>query len=163
MAVARWRLQRAWVMETALLDNQMDLSRQEFLAKYETPDEPTRAALAFRELTENSPSLNVLLRYEARLTRQLDRCLKRLADLRASREKEEFPSEPSPINEQLNHDPQLQPSQPAGVPLSAPVREIEPRVVAFAPTPAVAPVPQTVRSDDPDPATGPAPSLPRAA
>ena len=54
MAVVRWRLQRAWLMETAL---------------------------AFRE----SPSLQILLSYETRLKRQFNRCLARLANLRAQR------------------------------------------------------------------------------
>ena len=42
MAVARWRLQRAWTMENALLDNQMDRMMGDLDKDYETMDETTR-------------------------------------------------------------------------------------------------------------------------
>jgi hypothetical protein len=84
MAVARWRLQRAWVMETSLLENQMDRMTDTLEKDYETMDEGTRLTLAFRDLSEQSPSLTVLQRYESRLSRQFERCLKRLTAIRGS-------------------------------------------------------------------------------
>ena len=84
MAVARWHLQRAWVMQTALLENQMDEMTDELAQDYETMNEPTRLTLAFKNLAENAPSLPLLQRYESRLSRQIQRCQKQLADLRAA-------------------------------------------------------------------------------
>ena len=121
MAVARWRLQRAWLMEAALLDNQMDDMRDDLASEHESTDHATRAALAFRELSEKSPSLPALLRYESRLSRQLDRCLKRLSELRLARKKHDLPSEPNPTNEHLNHD-QLQHPEPTAAADQAPIQ-----------------------------------------
>ena len=84
MAVARWRLQRAWVMETALFENQMDRMTDQLVRDYETMNTATRLTLAFRELAESSPSAQVLHRYETRLSRQIERCEKRLLLLRKS-------------------------------------------------------------------------------
>jgi hypothetical protein len=109
MAVARWRLHRTWLLEAATVDNQMDRMAGPIAETYASIDETTRAALAIRELADESSSLQLLSRYETRLSRQFDRCLARLFDLRAKRAKqsriEEFPSEPSPeIEHQKNHD-----------------------------------------------------------
>ena len=82
--MARWHLQRAWVMQTALLENQMDEMTDELTRDYETMNEATRLTLAFKNLAEHSPSLSLLQRYESRLSRQIQRCQKQLADLRAS-------------------------------------------------------------------------------
>ena len=76
MAVLRWRLRRAWLMETVM---------DEIDKTYESTGGTTRAALAFREPTGQSPSLQILLSYETRLKRQFNRCLARLANLRAQR------------------------------------------------------------------------------
>ena len=78
MAVARRRLQRAWLIETALLDNQTDHMMDDLAQAYESMDEAVRAALSFRKVTETSLSFPILLRYESRLSRQFDRSLARL-------------------------------------------------------------------------------------
>ena len=72
MAVVRWRQQRAWAMEAALVDNGMDLMGRQLEETYVSTDEALRAALAFKELADRSPSLPILLRYEARLKGQRD-------------------------------------------------------------------------------------------
>jgi hypothetical protein len=82
MAVARWRLQRTWTMETALLESQMDDMTDELERDYENMNDTMRLTLAFKKLADQSPSMQVLQRYERRLTRQLERCQKRLAALR---------------------------------------------------------------------------------
>ena len=83
MAVLRWRLRRAWLMETVM---------DEIDKTYESTGGTTRAALAFREPTGQSPSLQILLSYETRLKRQFDRCLARLANLRAQRKELNLPN-----------------------------------------------------------------------
>jgi hypothetical protein len=127
MAVARWRITRARVMDTALLDNQMDQMDEKIARTYESIDHATRLTLAFRELSETSPSLDLLHRYETRLNRQFDRALKQLNALRANR-KEEIPDDPSPRNEHQEND--LQPVDSTPPPAAQPAprlvkRELE--------------------------------------
>jgi hypothetical protein len=48
---------------------------------YEAMDESRRLTLAFKDLAEKSPSLSLLQRYETRLSRQIQRCQKQLAEI----------------------------------------------------------------------------------
>jgi hypothetical protein len=164
MAVARWRMQRAWVIEGAMMDGQMDKSAPGFQKKYEVADEGIRTADAFADLTKESPSLAVLLRYESRLSRQFDRCVKRLAALRAVPAIVGLPTEPNPKNEH-SPDPQPQPAQPVAAPNPAPSKErtgLHVAQLAHA-TPQVDGVRLSVQPADRDPLPGPPPPLPRAA
>ena len=94
MAAARWRLRRLSTIETTLLSLEMDR-----LAEYQdrqfkdldrdpTPD--GRLALTFNSMA-NKPALNLLLRYEATLTRTYARALKQLQQLQSLRPYEELP------------------------------------------------------------------------
>ena len=77
LAVSRWRQMRLWALEGAGLNHQ--------IATQEEPVDPsTRAALAFRALSDNSRSLELLNRYESRYDRQFGRTLARLTALRES-------------------------------------------------------------------------------
>ena len=163
MAVARWRMNRAWAMETALLDNQMDTMRGKMDEEYEKTDGATRAALAFSALTKDSPGLPLLLRYEARLTRQFDRCPTRLATLRKQRDEATLPAEPNPINEHLPNDSQLRHSEPTGAPQPAPRETTRPAVAPFAQTPEVDNLHPEPRACDPEPFSGIPSPIPRAA
>ena len=82
MAVARWRLMRLWSMESASIT--YEISKQSLNpASPDVPTDPaTRAALAFRELTDNSRSLDAFNRYESRFDRQYNRALDRLTRIR---------------------------------------------------------------------------------
>jgi hypothetical protein len=75
MAVARWREMRLWAMEKAGLAYQIALQP-------ETVDPITKAALAFRTLSDQSRSLELINRYETRYDRQFNRCLARLTTLK---------------------------------------------------------------------------------
>ena len=163
MAVARWRMNRAWAMETALLDNQVDKMAKDLETEYEKTDGATRAALAFDALTKDSPSLSVLLRYEARLTRQFDRCLTRLATLRNQRDEATLPAEPNPINEHLKNDSQLRHSEPTGAPQPAPCETTGPAVAPIVQAPPVAVVHPEPRPCDSEPLPGIPSPIPRAA
>ena len=165
MAVCRWRLHRAWAMETALLENQMDDMMDEITKKYKATDELTRASLAFRELTEKSPSLPILLRYEARLTRQFDRCLQRLAGLRAQREKVTVPADPNPENEHLTHNDTQLPAdtEPASTIQPTPRPAGKPGLAPLESTPEVENLRPALRPDDPETAPGTPAPLPPAA
>ena len=163
MAVSRWRLHRAWTMETALLDNEMDHMLVGLAQKYDSVDGSTRAALAFRELSEKSTSLPVLLRYETRLSRQFERCLIRLAALRAERQKEKFPAEPNPGNEHQLNDTELQHPRPTYTAQHPPHSEHDCPVVTPAATSQMARVHDPMQRNDSESPTGPSSTLPIAA
>ena len=83
MAVARWRQMRLWGMEKAGIS--YEIQRQESAPGTQDVlqcDSPTRAALAFRTLSDQSRSLELMNRYEARYDRQYGRALERLMQLR---------------------------------------------------------------------------------
>ena len=162
MAVCRWRLQRAWVIETALVDNQMDGMTDGVAKDYEAVDEPTRVALAIRELTKTSTSLDVVNRYDARLSRQFDRCLKRLTSLRAIRNTE-IPNDPNPTNEHSQPTSQfpIERSAAEAKPAIRPHREPEP--VASSPAPEVEEIRLPIWLSDPEPLPGIPHRIPRAA
>ena len=99
MAAARWRLRRVSTIETTLLGMEID-RLAEYIDRHfadrdhpATPDE--RLAWTFHRVAEK-PSLNLLLRYEATLTRTYARALKQLQQLQSLRDYEELPNEPKP-------------------------------------------------------------------
>jgi hypothetical protein len=82
MTVFKWKQRRVWGMETAELND--EIHRQfadapEVAAK----DAPVRAATAFRNLCDNSRSLDVPNRYDVRFERQFHRALRQLIELRS--------------------------------------------------------------------------------
>jgi hypothetical protein len=80
MAVARWRQQRAWALETAGLGNEIRRPRY-----HEGEDPDTQAFVAFRALTDDSHAIDLLNRYEARFERQFRAALTAFLNLRAKR------------------------------------------------------------------------------
>lgn len=76
MAVARWRQMRIWSMEKANLEH-------EIRNRTDSADPATQAALAFRDLTDQSRSMELMNRYESRYDRQFTRALSRLCELRS--------------------------------------------------------------------------------
>ena len=96
LAAARWRLRRVSTIETTLLTIEMDRLAEYIDRHFEdrdggpTPDE--RLAWTFHRVAEK-PSLNLLLRYEATLTRTYARALKQLQQLQ-SLPNRELPNEP---------------------------------------------------------------------
>ncbi|MGA2713091.1 MAG: hypothetical protein ABSG41_08270 [Bryobacteraceae bacterium] len=82
MAVARWRQMRIWGMEKAGMEHEM---RRQAEASQSTEDTATRSALAFRALSDDSRSLELINRYESRYDRQYLRAHRRLLELRDRR------------------------------------------------------------------------------
>ena len=83
MAIARWRQQRAWTLETAGLTNQIRRPRY-----HEGEDPDTQAYVAFHTLTEGGRTLELLNRYEARFERQFRAALAALLNLQTKRRAE---------------------------------------------------------------------------
>ena len=84
MAAARWRQERVWTLENAALSG--ELARPRYI---EGDDFETKAWVAFRTVTDDSPALELLSRYEARFERQFRAALTALLALRAKRRVEE--------------------------------------------------------------------------
>jgi hypothetical protein len=80
MAVARWRRTRIWQLEKAALEAQME--HEYHLAPAANHPPATLCAVAFRSLSDNSRTLDLIVRYESRYDRQYLRAHKRLLDLR---------------------------------------------------------------------------------
>lgn len=94
MIAARWRLMRAWETETELYNRAMESIDEP--APVPDPDAPDaahhptarRRAIAFEQL-DGQGKLQRLDRYEARLSREYDRCLRRLTEMKAARCREQ--------------------------------------------------------------------------
>jgi hypothetical protein len=97
LTIARWRLMRIWGIEKAGLCLE--------IAKHDPAlyDPATRDAMAFKTLSDDSRSLDVLHRYETRYDRQYARAYRLL------KSKWNLPNEPSPIS---GHPP----APPSGLP-----------------------------------------------
>jgi hypothetical protein len=83
MAVARWRQQRVWTLETAGLT--AEIRRPRYI---EGEDPETQAFVAFRSLSDDSRTLELLNRYEARFERQFRAALTALLNLQTKRRAE---------------------------------------------------------------------------
>jgi hypothetical protein len=90
-----WRQHRSWAMEAALFDDEMTRLEPKLEKEYITIDEPTRAANAWKSLSDSSNSLRLLTRYEASLHRRYLRAIKTLTELQNAR-KAAAPAEPAP-------------------------------------------------------------------
>jgi hypothetical protein len=116
MAAARWRLRRVSTIENTLLTIEMDRLAEYIdrgfkdLNRAPTPED--RLAWTFHRVAEK-PSLNLLLRYEATLTRSYARALKQLQQLQSLRDREELPNEPKPAPTPLEPALSATPTTPA--------------------------------------------------
>ena len=89
MAIARWRVRRACMSETALLDVEMHRCQPEFDKQYAGADPGIHLAVAIKNLADDSRALALLSRYESRLQRTYDRAYHTLRELQAARKAQE--------------------------------------------------------------------------
>jgi hypothetical protein len=106
MIMCRWRQIRLWELESANMS--YEIRKQAHAHESET--KRTRAALAFRALSDESHSLELMNRYETRFARQFIRSHQCLLNLRANRDP----------------DPDLPPSSNAPIPPPEPRENILP-------------------------------------
>ena len=106
MVACRWRTRRMWTIETGLLN--AEILNQQF--KTDTPDPNIHLTMAFRSLTDDSRSLVLANRYEARLQRLYDRAYKTLRELQQARKSE--PTPPRTVHIRWV-DPNEEPDPPA--------------------------------------------------
>src|SRR6202171_2485468 len=82
MVACRWRMQRLRLIETALIDAEMDRE----LPDVETPEDPGyQLAFAFRRLVDESHAISLASRYESRLHRIHERTHRTLHELKKPR------------------------------------------------------------------------------
>lgn len=101
MVACRWRILRLRMMETALIDSEM----QRELPESETPSDPGyRMALAFRRQADESRAISLISRHESRLHRIHERCHRTLRELQQARKEqmtrqsdEKSQNEPKPL------------------------------------------------------------------
>ena len=94
MVACRWRMQRLRLIETALIDSEMDRD----LPGGETPEDPgCQLAFAFRRLVDESRAISLASRYESRLHRIHERTHRTLRELQESRKQHSAePQAPAP-------------------------------------------------------------------
>src|SRR5882724_4774554 len=97
MFATAWRLRRATTIETALIDLEVVTEEPKLKARFDTVDGGILLASAFRSLADESRSLALVLRYEARLRRIHQQNYDMLLRLRQQRQPEPTPPEPPPV------------------------------------------------------------------
>jgi hypothetical protein len=95
MVACRWRMQRLRLIETALIDSEMDRE----LPEGETPEDPGyQLAFAFRRLVDGSRAISLASRYESRLHRIHERSHRTLRELQQTRKQQTAePVSPAPL------------------------------------------------------------------
>ena len=89
---AEWRVRRAWSLISALIDNNSDKMAADVDSEYASIDEVTRTALAHDFSLPNTHSIRELESHVARYSRQCDRALRRLKDIRSLSARNRTPS-----------------------------------------------------------------------
>jgi hypothetical protein len=95
LVAARWRLDRVWSYETALLEVQIGRREPDIDQEFKSCSEEVRNALAFRSLYDASRVLSGLSRHESRFRKICDKIVKTLDALQENRK---LYGEPSPTN-----------------------------------------------------------------
>jgi hypothetical protein len=126
MVAARWRIRRMWTIETGLFN--AEILTQAANPSVSEGDPDIHLSMAFRVLADDSHSLALANRYEARLQRLYDRAYKTLRELQQVRKSEPPAQHP---NIQIKWvDPQEEMDMPAA---AAEPAAAEPRASASGP------------------------------
>src|SRR5258708_2128498 len=96
MFATAWRLRRATTIETALIDLEVVTEEPKLKARFDAVDGGILLASAFRSLADESRSLALVLRYEARLRRIHQQNYDMLLRLRQQLQPEPAPPQPLP-------------------------------------------------------------------
>jgi hypothetical protein len=118
MVAARWRTHRLRMIETALIDSEMDRELPET-----APEDPGfELAFAFRRLVDESNAISLASRYESRLHRIHERSHRTLRELQQSRREQNVALGPSRAAEPPTPAP-VQPQSPSSASLPDPQPE----------------------------------------
>src|SRR3982750_854509 len=137
MAVCKWRQQRAWRIETELVNDVIDQIEPELMEEFARFDDQTRTANAYKtELKENT-TLTLMLRYGPRAQRDYGKALDNLYKIQAERRRRESAQPPAPKPGPVQVE-QNTPPPPAPVAVNSKIQNETSHPVA---TPEVAPPP----------------------
>ena len=116
MVACRWRMLRLRMIETALIDSEMDREPPEG----ETPEDPGyQLAFAFRRLVDESRAISLASRYESRLHRIHERSHRTLRELQQTRkEQAPQPISPEPPNDKKSRNEPTPPAPSGPQPIS---------------------------------------------
>lgn len=89
IAVCRWRIQRVWTMETCMFEINITRTERAAAAEFQSCNADTRMTLSFMHMCEQSRSLSLLHRYEARISRRFHQAISELKALQNQRKAEE--------------------------------------------------------------------------
>ena len=95
MAIARWRIRRFVTAETVLIECEMVRNRDKVYKEFATTDSDVHIAMAIRSLADESRTLSLMSRYEARHQRTHDKAYAALRELQQFRASHPT-SEPDP-------------------------------------------------------------------
>jgi hypothetical protein len=105
MVAARWRMQRLRMIETALIDSEMDREPPQPETQQVPTDPGYLIAFAFRRLVDESRAISLASRYESRLHRIHERTHRTLRELQQTRKQHSAePEVPAPAPPEPEHD-----------------------------------------------------------
>jgi hypothetical protein len=125
MVACRWRILRLRMMETALIDSEME---RELPASETSADPGYRMAFAFRRLVDESRAISLVSRHESRLHRIHERSHRTLRELQQTR-KEQM-TEPVELPSPVQPEPPPPPAVDQPVPQSEEKSQNEPTPLA---------------------------------
>jgi hypothetical protein len=82
MVVSKWLTRRAWRLESSSINYKMDEQKGEVEARHSHLKEPSRTAIAHKDMYDNSAALPQIQRNQVRNLRAFHRALRELQDLR---------------------------------------------------------------------------------
>jgi hypothetical protein len=148
MAVCKWRQQRAWRIETELINDNIEIIEPELKEEFERFDDQTRTANASRtELKENT-TLTLMLRYGTRAERDYTRALNNLYRIQAERRRRESQPQPKPQPAPSPKAEPLQAEQPSKKIQNETQNDNE-SLIGVNRRPSAAEVPQPIRRESP--------------
>jgi hypothetical protein len=127
MAIARWRIRRFVNAETVLIDCEVVRNRAKIEKEFATTSCGVHVAMAIRSLADESRSLSLMSRYEARHQRTHDKAYATLRELQQSRvsHPEPAPEPPSVSAEEiLPNEPSATPDSSSNIHLCTPVGQV---------------------------------------
>src|SRR5947209_9584730 len=96
LAACRWRLQRAWCIETAAFEISMERHQHMVNSEFPECEGNRRMTLAWMDLADESRSMMLLHRYETRLTRRFHQIIAELKTSQNQRERENCKTNSAP-------------------------------------------------------------------
>jgi hypothetical protein len=128
MAIARWRIRRFVCAETVLIDCEMIRNEAAVNKEFATNDAGVHIAMAIRSLADESRTLSLMSRYEARHQRTHDKAYAALRELQKARASQPTPPEPEPApaveKEKSPNEPTAPPPSSPAIHLCTPVRQV---------------------------------------